>query len=93
MKKFAANDKLFGEIAIRQDGRVVHPMYLFEVKKPEESKYPYDYYKLISTIAADQAFRPLAEGGCSWSSEVGARLYPRRRSAARSMRWIVSISR
>jgi branched-chain amino acid transport system substrate-binding protein len=65
MKKFAGKDKLFGDIAIRQDGRVVHPMYLFEVKKPEESKYPYDYYKLISTISADQAFRPIAEGGCS----------------------------
>lgn len=65
MKKFSGRDKLFGELAIRQDGRVVHPMYLFEVKKPEESKYPYDYYKLVSTISADQAFRPIAEGGCS----------------------------
>jgi branched-chain amino acid transport system substrate-binding protein len=65
MKKFAGKDRLFGDIAIRQDGRVVHPMYLFEIKKPEESKYPYDYYKLISTIPADQAFRPIAEGGCS----------------------------
>jgi branched-chain amino acid transport system substrate-binding protein len=65
MKKFAGKDKLFGEVAIRQDGRVVHPMYLFEVKKPEESKYPYDYYKLISTIPADRAFRPVAEGGCT----------------------------
>jgi branched-chain amino acid transport system substrate-binding protein len=65
MKKFKGKDKLFGDIAIRQDGRVIHPIYLFEVKKPEESKYPYDYYKLISTVAADQAFRPMAEGGCS----------------------------
>jgi branched-chain amino acid transport system substrate-binding protein len=64
MKKIAGKDKLFGEVAIRQDGRVVHPMYLFEVKKPDESKYPYDYYKLVSTLAADRAFRPLAEGGC-----------------------------
>ncbi|MET4388586.1 branched-chain amino acid transport system substrate-binding protein [Bradyrhizobium sp. F1.4.3] len=64
MKKFKGKDKLFGDTAIRQDGRVVHPMYLFEVKKPEESKYPYDYYKLVSTIPADQAFRPMAEGGC-----------------------------
>jgi branched-chain amino acid transport system substrate-binding protein len=39
-------------------------MYLFEVKKPEEAKYPYDYYKLISTIPADQAFRPITEGDC-----------------------------
>lgn len=64
MKKFAGKDKLFGDIAIRQDGRVIHPIYLFEVKKPEESKYPYDYYKLISTIPAEQAFRPMADGGC-----------------------------
>jgi branched-chain amino acid transport system substrate-binding protein len=64
MKKIFGKDKLFGEVAIRQDGRVVHPMYLFEVKKPDESKYPYDYYKLVSTLAADRAFRPLAKGGC-----------------------------
>ena len=65
MKKFKGRDKLFGDVTIRQDGRVIHPMYLFEVKKPEESKYPYDYYKLISTIPAEQAFRPMADGGCS----------------------------
>lgn len=65
MKTFKGKDKLFGDVTIRQDGRVIHPMYLFEVKKPEESKYPYDYYRLISTIQADQAFRPLAEGGCA----------------------------
>ena len=65
MKKFKGKDKLFGDVTIRQDGRVIHPMYLFEVKKPEESKYPYDYYKLVSTIPADQAFRPIADGGCS----------------------------
>jgi branched-chain amino acid transport system substrate-binding protein len=56
--------RAFGDVAIRQDGRVIHPMYLFEVKKPEESKYPCDYYRLVSTIAADQAFRPMADGGC-----------------------------
>jgi branched-chain amino acid transport system substrate-binding protein len=65
MKKFKGKDKLFGDITIRQDGRVIHPMYLFEIKKPEESKYPYDYYKLVSTVPADQAFRPMADGGCS----------------------------
>ena len=64
MKTIKGNDKLFGETAIREDGRVVHPMYLFEVKKPEESKYPYDYYRLISTVPADQAFRPIADGRC-----------------------------
>jgi len=65
MKKFKGKDKLFGDVTIRQDGRVIHPMYLFEVKKPDESKYPYDYYKLVSTIPAEKAFRPIADGGCS----------------------------
>src|SRR5258705_6004319 len=65
MKKFKGKDKLFGDVTIRQDGRVIHPMYLFEVKKPEESKYPYDYYRLVSTIPAHQAFRPIADCGCA----------------------------
>jgi branched-chain amino acid transport system substrate-binding protein len=65
MKTFKGRDKLFGDVVIRQDGRVVHPMYLFEVKKPGESKYPYDYYRLVSTIPGGQAFRPLADGGCA----------------------------
>lgn len=65
MKTFKGKDKLFGDLAIRQDGRVTHPIYLFEVKKPEESKYPYDYYKLVTTIPAEQAFRPLDQGGCA----------------------------
>jgi branched-chain amino acid transport system substrate-binding protein len=65
MKRFTGKDKLFGDVTIRQDGRVIHPMHLFEVKKPEESKYPYDYYKLVSTTPADQAFRPIEAGGCS----------------------------
>ncbi|MCG6203183.1 ABC transporter substrate-binding protein [Rhodopseudomonas sp. HC1] len=64
MKTFSGKDKLFGDVTIRPDGRVVHPMYLFEVKKPDESKYPYDYYRLVSTVSAEKAFRPLAEGGC-----------------------------
>jgi branched-chain amino acid transport system substrate-binding protein len=65
MKTFKGKDRLFGDVMVRQDGRVVHPMYLFEVKKPDESKYAYDYYRLVSTIPADQAFRPMADGGCS----------------------------
>lgn len=64
MKKFKGKDKLFGDVTIRADGRVIHPVYLFQIKKPEESKYPYDYYKLLTTIPAEQAFRPMAEGGC-----------------------------
>jgi branched-chain amino acid transport system substrate-binding protein len=64
LKTFKGRDKLFGEIAIRSDGRVIHPVYLFEIKQPSESKYPYDYYKLLATIPAEQAFRPIVDGGC-----------------------------
>jgi len=64
MKEMPTDDPLFGKGVIRADGRKVHPAYLFEVKKPSESKGPYDYYKLRATIPADQAFRPLKEGGC-----------------------------
>ncbi|MBR0706971.1 ABC transporter substrate-binding protein [Bradyrhizobium liaoningense] len=64
MKKAPIKDPLFGDLAVRADGRAVHPIYLFQVKGPEESKYPYDYYKLVDTIPAEQAFRPLAEGNC-----------------------------
>jgi branched-chain amino acid transport system substrate-binding protein len=65
MKKMPTDDPLFGKGRVRQDGRKIHPVYLFEVKKPSESKYPYDYYKVRATIPADQAFRPEKEGGCS----------------------------
>jgi branched-chain amino acid transport system substrate-binding protein len=64
MKEIPTDDPLFGKGVIRADGRVLHDAYLFEVKKPSESKYPWDYYKLIATIPADQAFRPLGEGDC-----------------------------
>jgi len=64
MKEMPTDDKLFGKGVVRADGRKIHPMYLFEVKKPAESKAPWDYYKLRATIPADEAFRPLAEGGC-----------------------------
>ena len=49
---------------LREDGRLIHPIYLFQVKTPAESRYPWDYYKLISPISPDHAFRPLSEGGC-----------------------------
>jgi len=65
MKEMPTDDPLFGKGTIRADGRKIHPAYLVEVKKPSESKAPWDYYKVRSTIPADQAFRPLAEGGCS----------------------------
>jgi branched-chain amino acid transport system substrate-binding protein len=64
MKELPTDDPLFGKGTIRSDGRKVHPAYLFEVKKPSESKYPWDYYKLRATIPADQAFRPMTEGDC-----------------------------
>jgi branched-chain amino acid transport system substrate-binding protein len=64
MKEMPTDDPLFGKGRIRQDGRKIHPAYLFEVKSPGESKYPYDYYKLRATIPAEQAFRPEKEGGC-----------------------------
>ena len=64
MKSMPTDDQLFGKGQVRVDGRVIHPAYLFEVKKPEESKYPGDFYKLRATIPAEEAFRPLKEGGC-----------------------------
>jgi branched-chain amino acid transport system substrate-binding protein len=64
MKELPTDDPLFGQGTIRADGRKVHDMYLFEVKKPEESKGPWDYYKLRATIPAAEAFRPLDQGGC-----------------------------
>jgi branched-chain amino acid transport system substrate-binding protein len=64
MKDMPTSDPLYGEGRIRPDGRKIHPVRLYETKKPSESKGEWDYFKLISTIPADQAFRPLAEGGC-----------------------------
>src|SRR5471030_1533316 len=64
MKQMPTDDPLFGKGSVRADGRVIHPAYLFEVKKPEESKYPGDFYKTRATIPADEAFRPLKEGNC-----------------------------
>jgi branched-chain amino acid transport system substrate-binding protein len=64
MKELPTDDMLFGKGTIRADGRKLHPAYLFEVKKPAESKGPYDYYKLRATIPADQAFRPIDQGDC-----------------------------
>ncbi|MGH8801937.1 MAG: ABC transporter substrate-binding protein, partial [Casimicrobiaceae bacterium] len=64
MKKTPAEDPLFGKSTIRADGRVLHPVFLMQVKTPAESKHPWDYLKLVSTIPADQAFRPLKDGGC-----------------------------
>ena len=64
MKAMPTDDPLFGKGTIRVDGRKIHPAYLFEVKKPEESKYAGDVYKLRATVPADEAFRPLKEDNC-----------------------------
>ena len=64
MKETPTDDPLFGKGTVRPDGRKIHDMYLFEVKKPSESKGPWDYYKLRSTIPAAQAFRPIDQGEC-----------------------------
>jgi branched-chain amino acid transport system substrate-binding protein len=64
MKEISTDDPLFGKGMVRIDGRKMHDAYLFEVKKPAESKYPGDFYKLRATIPASEAFRPLKEGGC-----------------------------
>jgi branched-chain amino acid transport system substrate-binding protein len=64
MKEMPTDDPLFGKGTIRADGRKIHPAYVFEVKKPEESKYPGDDYKLRATIPADQAFRPMKDDNC-----------------------------
>jgi branched-chain amino acid transport system substrate-binding protein len=64
MKALPTDDPLFGAGSIRKDGRVLHPVYLMKVKTPEESRGDWDFFKLVSTIEADKAFRPLEAGGC-----------------------------
>jgi branched-chain amino acid transport system substrate-binding protein len=64
MKEMPTDDPLFGKGKIRPDGRKIQDMFLFEVKKPSESKGDWDLYKLLATIPAEQAFRPMSEGGC-----------------------------
>jgi branched-chain amino acid transport system substrate-binding protein len=64
MKELPTDDVLFGKGTIRADGRKMVPAYLFEVKKPAESKYPWDYYKLVATIPAEEVARPLGESEC-----------------------------
>ena len=64
MKAMPTDDDCFGPGSIRVDGRKIHPSYLWEVKKPSESKGPWDYYKPLASTPADKAFRPLDQGGC-----------------------------
>jgi len=64
LKSIKWDDPVNGPSYIRPDGRKIHNMYLFEVKKPSESKGPWDYYKLLATVPGEQAFRPMEEGAC-----------------------------
>jgi len=64
MKSMPAEDDAFGKTVIREDGMALTPSYLFEVKKPSESKYPWDYYKMVVETPSDAAWKPLAAGGC-----------------------------
>jgi branched-chain amino acid transport system substrate-binding protein len=67
MKATPTNDPLFGKGAVRKDGRVIHDMHLFQVKSPEESKEPWDYYIHRRTVPAAEAFRPIDKGGCKFA--------------------------
>jgi len=64
MKEMPIDDVLFGKGKIREDGRAIHEMYLYQVKKPEESKGEWDIYKVLATIPAEEAFRPMDQGNC-----------------------------
>ncbi|WP_213737527.1 ABC transporter substrate-binding protein [Bradyrhizobium sp. dw_411] len=64
MKELPTDDQLFGKGSIQPNGRKIHPAYLFEVKKPSESKMPWDYYKLVATIPTEEAFTPLDKSTC-----------------------------
>jgi branched-chain amino acid transport system substrate-binding protein len=64
MRDTPINDMFAKNGKIREDGRMVHDVYLAQVKKPSESKYAWDYYKILQTIPADQAFKPLAQSAC-----------------------------
>ena len=65
MHEMPINDFFTKNGRIRQDGRMVHDMYLFEVKRPEESEGPWDYYKLVAVIPAEKAFQPLSQSRCA----------------------------
>jgi branched-chain amino acid transport system substrate-binding protein len=65
MKARPTDDDVFGAGSIRADGRVIHPSYLFRVKTPAQSKYPGDFFETLATVPAEDAFRPLGEGGCA----------------------------
>jgi len=65
MKEMPTDDQAFGKGRLREDGRKIHDMHLFEVKAPEQSNKPWDYYKYLRTVEGDKAFRPLVQGKCA----------------------------
>ena len=69
MKATPVNDFFATNGRIREDGRMVHDMYLMQVKSPAELKGPWDFYKLLATIPGDQAFRPMDQGGCTFAAK------------------------
>jgi branched-chain amino acid transport system substrate-binding protein len=69
MRTAPIDDALYGTVTVRPDGRAVHEMYVFKVKSPAASKGKYDVYDLLETIPAEQAFRPLKDGGCPLVSQ------------------------
>jgi branched-chain amino acid transport system substrate-binding protein len=64
MKKLPVDDVIFGKGSLRADGREIHPVYLFQVKSPAESKSEWDVFKVVSSVPADRAYRPMDQGGC-----------------------------
>ncbi len=65
MKALPTDDVIYGKGTIREDGRKMQDVYLFTTKSPQESKSEWDFYKIVSTIPAEQAYRPLSQGGCA----------------------------
>jgi hypothetical protein len=64
MKALPTDDPLFGKGYIRTDGRKIHPLYLLQVKTPDESQSKWDLLKVVGTVAGEDAFRPEKDGGC-----------------------------
>ena len=62
--RMPVNDFMSKNVKVREDGQVMRDAYLMQVKAPSESKYPYDYYKLVETIPGERAFKPLSESEC-----------------------------
>lgn len=85
MRELRVNDAYNEEVEIRQDGRVLHDMYLVKVKAPAESKKPYDYYQVLARIPGEAAFRPLSKRMPASEEGLG-RIIRQRASAASKSR-------